>query len=106
NDPGLIFDPPSYSFGQVAAGGVAVFTVTNATSPAVPVTFTFSAVKYGNPLSNTYTLSASPLQLVVPAGGTALYTLTLSAIGLAQADYEGQVYWTQVGGPRVLHVPF
>ena len=106
NDPGVIFDPPSSSFGQVAAGGATVFTVTNVTHPAVPITLTASIVKYGNPLSNTYALTATPAKLVVPAGGSMVYTLSLSTSGLPQGDYEGQVYWTQDNGPRVLHVPF
>jgi uncharacterized repeat protein (TIGR01451 family) len=103
-DPGVVFDPPSYSFGQVAAAGEHVFTVTNVTSPSAPLTFTFSTVKY---ITNAaYLLSATPMTLVVPAGGTAVYTLSLSTLGLPTGDYEGQVYWTQVGGPRVLHVPY
>lgn len=105
-DPGVIFDPPSYSFGQVASGGEKVFTVTNVTSPTVPVTFTSSIVKYGNPLSNTYTLTTTPGQLVIPPGGSVVYTLTLNATGLPSGDYEGQVYWTQDGGSYVNHVPF
>ena len=95
NDAGVIFDPPSSSFGQVIANGAAVFTVTNVTSPAVPITLSASIVKYGNPLSNTYTLTATPAQLVIPAGGLMVYTLSLNTTGLPLGDYEGQVYWVQ-----------
>ncbi|HEY3341700.1 MAG TPA: S8 family serine peptidase, partial [Anaerolineae bacterium] len=105
-DTAVIFDPPSYSFGQVASGGDKVFTVTNVTNPGVPVTFTSSIVKYGNPLSNTYTLATTPGQLVIPPGGSMVYTLTLTATGLPSGDYEGQVYWTEDGGSHVNHVPY
>ena len=104
NDPGVIFDPPSYSFGQVATTKSKVFTVTNVTSPSVPLTFTFSVVKYIT--SAGYLLTVSPTQLVVPEGGSAVYTLTADANGIPTGDYEGQVYWTQEDGPRVLHVPY
>ncbi len=104
NDPGVIFDPPSYSFGKVAAGKQKAFVVTNVTSPSVPLTFTFSVQKYITDAG--YILSATPSELVVPAGGSAVYTLTLNTNGASTGDYEGQVYWTQQGGSHVLHVPY
>ena len=104
NDPGVIFDPPSYSFGQVATTKQEAFTVTNVTSPSVPLTFTFSVQKYITDAG--YIVSATPTQLVVPAGGSAVYTLTVNANGIGTGDYEGQVYWSQEGGAHTLHVPY
>ncbi len=104
NDPGVVFDPPSYSFGKAATTKQKAFVVTNVTSPSVPLTFTFSVQKYITDAD--YILTATPTELVVPAGGSAVYTLTLDTNNVPTDNYEGQVYWTQVGGSRVLHVPY
>jgi len=100
-DPGVVFDPPSHSFGVVYQGGSKVFTVTNVSS--APLTYTFS---YSPEVAAAYTLSAQPSTLVVPAGGAVTFTLVLAAAGLADGDYAGQMYWNAAGSQQSMHLPY
>jgi len=105
-DPGLLLDPPSYSFGMVnvAPDGVTfskVITATDVTDSGG--TWTISA---------TQTVSAPGLDvrpstsaINVPSNGTASFSLTLSgAASVPPGDYEGYVALQQ--GTRALHIPY
>jgi subtilisin family serine protease len=73
-------------------------TVTNVTTGTVRYRATGSA-----PAGATITVS--PKNVSIPAGGSAVFTVTISAPGLAPGQYFGQVMLEDRNGDRDLHIP-
>jgi photosystem II stability/assembly factor-like uncharacterized protein len=85
---------PSIAVNDVAGVREIVRTVTNVTSAEVTATATYEQ-------PDGFTISASPAQITVPAGGTATYTVRIQMSGAPADSWRfGAVTW-QAGGVDV-----
>lgn len=112
-DPGLVFDVsaadyeagqddpvnmnlPGLGFGNVA--GVATITRTATSLVAVDSTWTVNVDAPGG-----VQITVSPDPLVVPANGTATFTVSVDATEVAEGQYFAHVYLEH--GPHQVHMP-
>ncbi len=103
-DPGLTFDRPSLSFGEMYAGDSSSMTVnaTNVVTAAVSANIVVS--KTGTVThTNMFTVTVNPTALNIAAAGSDSFVVTLEVAPNADlGDYEGQI---NLVGPD-LHIPF
>jgi hypothetical protein len=98
HDPGLTFDHPSVSFGLLSVGTVATQTVTAQNVTAAPLTYAVTAI------ASAGAAPVVPAQITVPAHGTTMFDLVLTA-GPA-GDAYGNINLTDGAANRTLHIPY
>ncbi len=108
-DPGLTFDRPSVSFGQMMPGQTASVTIeaTDVVSHTGTFTYTITISETGDVTTTAYfTAGTSVTQLgFTGAGDTATFNVTMEIAPNAPAgDYEGLVWLRH--GPHSAHIPF
>lgn len=107
-DPGLTFDMPSVSFGQLYAGDTGMMDImaTDVYSHSEPFTYTIAISETGDVTTTAYfDISVDVAELVVDGkGDTADLTVSVEIAEDAPAgDYEGMIWFKH--GPHMLHIP-
>ncbi len=102
-NPGLLFDPPSLSFGRVTLipgePSHAEMTVTARNVAGTPQTFSVR----GQSEEGESTISVAPQSLTVAPGESAQFQVAIDLpAGAVAGDYTGQVI---LEGPQTLHMP-
>jgi subtilisin family serine protease len=98
--PGLTFDQPSLSAGELPAGKAVAFTIHAYSIDKVPSIWKISTVA-----SQGLKLSVAPLLTVGPHGTVAITVHAASAGNAKPDDYEGSVVLTNAVTRTRLHVP-
>jgi subtilisin family serine protease len=106
-NPGLVFDKPSLSAGEVRAGESKTFTVKATNVSGAADTWDVSTVETGDAAKTAnFNIIAGAASLSVGSAGSASLPVTLEAVaGATAGNYEGSVVLVSRATGRRLHIP-
>jgi subtilisin family serine protease len=105
--PGLTLNQPSFSAGEITAGGSVDFTLRATDVSGAGGTWDVSAIKTGSPATiANFEITPNASSLTVPPDGSSTLTVRIQALAAAApGEYEGKVVLSNVATGRTLHVP-